>query len=95
MPHLVDLYQRLHPRGLEIVAVAMYYDVPSHVVALRDAQKLPYPIVLDLQSQYARAFGHVQLTPTTFLIAPDGRVAEQIIGVFDPVALQQHIETYL
>lgn len=95
IPHLVGLYQRLHPRGLEIVAVAMYYDVPSHVVALRDAQQLPYPIVLDLKSEHARAFGHVQLTPTTFLIAPDGKVAEQVIGVFDPVAMQQHIETFL
>ena len=39
--------------------------------------------ILDLQSENAHAFGEVSLTPTTFLIAPDGTIALQKTGLFD------------
>lgn len=94
IPHLVELYQRNHPRGLEIVAVAMYYDVPSHVVEMTKLKQIPYPVALDLNAAHAKAFGNVQLTPNTFLISPDGLIAEKIVGTFNLARLQQQIEYY-
>ncbi len=70
IPHLIDLYTQYHARGLEMIAVAMYYDPPNHVVDMTKAKQLPYNVALDLKSELAMAFGGVMFTPTTFLIAP-------------------------
>lgn len=83
MPHLVKLYEELNPRGFEIIGVAMAYDPPNQVIALSKARGINYPIVLDIQNEAAMAFGDVRLTPTSFLIAPDGRVVHQKIGELD------------
>ena len=83
IPHFVELYQQFHARGLEIIAVAMSYNPPNHVLEISRAQNLPYDIALDMQSENAHAFGDVSLTPTTFLIAPDGSIASRNIGMID------------
>ena len=83
MPHLVELYAELHPQGFEIIGVAMAYDPPNRVIALSKAQGINYPIALDIQNEAAAAFGDVRLTPTSFLIAPDGRVVHQNTGELD------------
>lgn len=95
IPDLVALYRQYHPRGLEIIAVNMYYDPPSHVVAMAEARQLPYPVALDLSAGHAREFGGVSLTPSTFLIGPDGVIARRYTGVFDPAELSAHIEHFL
>ena len=83
MPHLIELYRELAPEGFEIIGIAMSYDPPNQVIALADRQKIPYPVALDLTGEAARAFGDVRLTPSNFLIAPDGRVVHQKIGEMD------------
>jgi peroxiredoxin len=95
IPHLIDLYTRYQERGLEIIAVAMYYDPPSHVVAMSRDRKLPYDVALDLKSEHARAFGDIMFTPTTFLIDPDGSIALQKTGVFDLLEMVNRIEKLL
>lgn len=94
IPHLTALYQHYHAQGLEIIAVAMYYDIPSHVVEMTRQKQIPYRAVLDLQASHAKAFGGVQFTPSTFLIAPDGLIAAKMVGAFDPTDLQNKIATY-
>lgn len=83
IPHLIKLYQNYHDRGLEIIAVAMSYDPPNHVLDMTKALQLPYHVALDMQAENAHAFGDVSLTPTTFLITPDGNIALQKTGLFD------------
>ncbi|POZ52497.1 TlpA family protein disulfide reductase [Methylovulum psychrotolerans] len=95
IPPLRGLYQDYHARGLEMLAIAMYYDPPSHVVAMTGEQQLPYPVALDLTAASARAFGQVALTPTTFLIAPDGRIALQYTGLFDEQAIRAALDRFL
>lgn len=95
IPHLRKLYQRYHPHGLEIIAVAMYYDPPSHVVAMTRAQEIPYDVALDLTAEHAKAFGDVRLTPTSFVIAPDGRIARREVGIFDLPDMKSRIEAML
>lgn len=80
MPHLIRLYRELRPRGLEIIAVAMSYDPPDRVIRMAKARRLPYPVALDPQARLAQAFGGVRVTPTSFLIAPDGRIVRQQAG---------------
>jgi peroxiredoxin len=91
MPHLIELYEELSPQGLEIIGVAMSYDKPSHVLSMRKARNIPYPVALDIHGAAAQAFGNVRLTPTSFLISPDGRIVSQKIGEMDMPRLRNNI----
>ncbi len=83
MPHLISLYNELAPRGLAVIGIAMAYDPPNRVIELSKAKQIPYPLALDIDSAAARAFGNVSVTPSTFLIAPDGQVVLQESGALD------------
>ena len=91
MPHLIELYEELSPRGLEIIGIAMDYDPPNRVLAMRNARNIPYPVALDIHAEAARAFGNVRLTPTSFLIAPDGRIVYRKLGEMNMAKLRQDI----
>jgi len=95
IPQLIELYQRYHSKGLEIIAVAMSYDPPNHVLETSKALQLPYPVALDMQSENAHAFGDVSLTPTTFLIAPDGTIALQKTGLLDINEVKTQLSTFI
>lgn len=82
MPHLISLYNDLSP-GMEIIGVAMAYDPPSQVVKLAEIKQIPYPISLDIDGKIASAFGDVMLTPTSFLISPDGKIIRHKVGEMD------------
>ena len=94
IPHLVELYRQYHDKGLEIIAVAMSYDPPNHVIDMSKAQQLPYNVALDMQAENAHAFGDVSLTPTTFLIAPNGRIALQKTGLFDLTEIKTQLSNF-
>ena len=95
MPHLVELYEELGNAGFELVGVAMSYDPPNRVLELTAERQLPYPIALDLDGALAAAFGNVMLTPTSFLIDPDGRIIKHKIGEMDMAELRQQVESLL
>lgn len=95
IPDLISLYQEYHQRGLEIIAIAMYYDRPNYVVETRKNYQIPYDIALDLDMDLATAFGNVALTPTTFLLSPQGEIIYQITGSFDLQAMRTRIQTLL
>jgi peroxiredoxin len=82
MPHLIDMHNTYADRGLVILGIAMYYDPPDQVVALRKRRQLPYLIALDMDGRAAQAFNNVRLTPNNFLIAPDGTIVRHKVGEF-------------
>lgn len=94
IPHLIELYRQYHEQGLEIIAVAMAYDPPNRVIDMTHAQQLPYHVALDMQAENAHAFGDVSLTPTTFLIAPDGSIALQKTGLFDVTDIKTQLSHF-
>ena len=91
MPHLIELYNELAPRGLEIIGVAMSYDRPDHILEMQKRKNIPYPIVYDGVNKASAAFGGVRLTPTTFLINPKGQIVKQKIGEMDMKLLHAQI----
>lgn len=95
VPHLIELYQQFHPQGLEIIAVAMAYDPPSHVVSMTKAKQIPYPVALDIKGNHAHAFGNVRLTPTSFLISPTGAIVMKKTGLLDITDIQHRIKSFL
>lgn len=95
IPHLIELHRDYAPQGLTILAIAMAYDPPSHVKAMREARNLPYTVALDLKGEAARAFGNVNVTPTSFLIDPQGRIVRHKLGEMDMTKVRAQIETML
>lgn len=95
MPHLIELYNELAPKGLEIIGVALSIDRPDHVLAMQKKRQIPYPIVYDSLNEASRAFGGVTLTPTTFLINPKGQIVKQKLGEMDMKLLHAQIVTML
>lgn len=90
-PEMNALYQRLKPQGLEMVAVAMPYDPPTHVVKVAQKLKMPYPVALDHKGEAVRAFGNVKVTPTTILISADGKIVWRNYGKFSVKRLEMRI----
>ncbi len=95
MPALVETYQQYKNKGFEIVAVAMSYDPPNYVLNFAQTRQLPFPVALDVDGAHARAFGNVQLTPTSFIVGKDGSVLEQKIGDLDFVKLKALLDKQL
>ena len=95
MPELEALYRRFSRRGFELIAVAMPWDPPDAVVRLARARALPYPVALDVDGTIARAFGEVSVTPTHFLIGPDGDIALRRTGTLDFAGLGDRLQSML
>ncbi|MGZ5000744.1 MAG: TlpA disulfide reductase family protein [Methylomonas sp.] len=91
IPHLIALHQQFASSGLTIIAVAMPYDPPNQVLATANAKQLPYAVALDPNSDHTKAFGSVQLTPTSFLIDRNGVIVMQKIGIFDLSTMQKQL----
>ncbi len=95
MPELIETYNRYKDKGFEVVAVAMSYDPPSYVANFAKTRQLQFPVALDVDGEHARAFGDVQLTPTSFLIDKDGSVLEQTLGTLDFARLHARLDKAL
>ena len=91
IPYFKALHDDLHEAGLEIVAVAMEYDPESQVRAMTEERELPYRVALDRDGSVARAFGDIRLTPTTYLVGPEGEIRQKRLGMVDPERLRERI----
>lgn len=95
MPGMIQIYNQYKNKGFEIIAVAMSYDPPNYVLNFVQTRQLPFPVALDINGAHALAFGNVQLTPTSFILAKDGTVLEQKIGELDFVKLKALLDKEL
>ena len=80
IPELKHLYQQYSSTGLTMIAVAMAHDTPAHIKAMRAQKNLRYLITWDHKAEIAQAFDNVRVTPTHFLIAPNGDIVMRKIG---------------
>lgn len=95
MPDMIETYNQYKGRGFEVIAVAMSYDPPNYVASFVETRQLPFPVALDVNGEHARAFGNVQVTPTTFVIGKDGSILEHKLGDFDFVKLKAMLDKEL
>ena len=95
MPRLIETHQKYKDQGLDTVAVAMSYDPPAYVANFAESRQLPFKVAIDNTGAVAKAFGPVQLTPTTFLINKRGEIVKRYIGEPDFAALHGLIEKLL
>jgi len=95
MPQLIETYKQYHPKGFEIIAVAMPYDPISQVLNYSKAQALPFPVTHDSKSEIISSFGKVSLTPTAFIYDKQGHLLQHTIGELDFNTLQQLLDKEL
>ncbi len=95
MPGLVQLYQRYHALGFELVAVAMAYDPPSQVLHYTNQKKLPFPVMHDGYGEMSAAFGDVGVTPSHFIFNKQGQRLQRTMGSLDLTALGQLLDREL
>lgn len=82
MPDLADLYKELHPKGLELIALAMPYDPPNRVLAAREVLELPFPVAIDVNATLVRRLGVPPQTPQFLLVDGAGKVVAVHDGVW-------------
>lgn len=95
MPKLVETYQKYQAQGYDTLAIAMDYDPPAYVMQFARSRQLPFRVAMDHDGAIAKAFGPVQLTPTTFVVDRQGRVVKRYVGEPDFKALHTLIEKLL
>jgi peroxiredoxin len=95
MPQIISTYQQYQSRGFETLAVAMSYDPPSYVVNFAQTRKLPFKVALDNTGAAAKAWGDIQLTPTTFLLDKQGTIVKRYVGTPDFKELNALIDKLL
>jgi len=95
MPEIKKLHQQYGGRGLAVMAVAMSYDPPNYVQAFVQKNQLPFFVALDGQGNIAKAFGDIQLTPSTFLIDKQGNILKRYVGVMDFKEVHQILDQQL
>jgi peroxiredoxin len=95
MPQIIATHQKFKQRGFDTVAVAMSYDPPAYVARFAQSRALPFGVAIDNTGAVAKAFGDVQLTPTTFLIDKQGRIVKRYVGAPDFAALHGLIDELL
>ncbi len=95
MPEIVATHNKFKDKGYETLAVAMRYDPPSYVVNFAQTRQLPFKVAIDNTGAVARAWGDVQLTPTTFLVNKRGEIVKRYVGAPNFAELHQLIEKLL
>lgn len=95
MPLLTQTYERYKDKGVQVVAVAMNYDQPAYVANFATRYQLPFTVAIDSDGSAAKAFGNVQLTPTSFIINRKGKIVAQRIGNWKPAELDKALDKAL
>jgi len=95
MPKMVSTFDKYHAKGYEHMAVAMSYDPPSYVVNYAETRKLPFNVAIDNTGAVAKAWGEVQLTPTSYLVNKKGEIVKRYVGEPNFAELHQLIEKLL
>lgn len=95
IPHLVELQQKLQGTGFRIIAAAMPHDEVSAIQAMRVQKGMQYDLAYDKTGEWGQAFGGIKVTPTSFLVSPEGKIVRQQLGGFDFKQLEQQIRAML
>jgi len=91
MPELIALHDEYAKQGLKMIGVAMPHDYPQHIKTMRKQKGLPYLITWDETGAISKAFDNVRVTPTHFLISPEGEIVMRKIGALKTEQLKQRL----
>jgi peroxiredoxin len=82
MPTMQRLYERLQPRGLEVLAISLDALGAQVVGPFMREHRLTFPALLDTQSSVERLY-RTGGVPESFIVDKRGRLVEKIVGPRD------------
>jgi thiol-disulfide isomerase/thioredoxin len=78
---VAELARRYRRRGLRVVGVAIGEDEgPEAVRRFVEQRNIPFPVVMGTPEARA-AYGGTPVTPTVFIVGPEGRIERQVVGM--------------
>jgi len=95
LPELIRLQQIYGKRGLQVLGIGLPSDSVEGERAVAAYYRIPYPLLYDARGEAARAFGEVNLTPTTFLVNRDGKIVYRQVGAAKLQSWERRIQPLL
>jgi len=95
MPEIIATHEKFKDKGFDTLAIAMSYDPPAYVVNFAESRRLPFKVAIDNTGANAKAWGDVQLTPSTFIVNKQGQIVKTYVGAPDFAELHKLIEKLL
>jgi len=95
IPHLVDLQNRMGPKGLVVVGISLDNWGKPVVEPFARQSGINYPILIDPEGRLAALLGGVTSIPVLFLVDPEGRIAAKIVGYGPPESIERAVELLL
>lgn len=80
MPDLVAIHKEFSAKGYQTIAVAMSYDRPDYIASFVKDRELPFMVIHDQDGAWARAYGDVAVTPSTFVVDRQGKIVKRYVG---------------
>jgi cytochrome c biogenesis protein CcmG/thiol:disulfide interchange protein DsbE len=94
MPWFVELQERYRERGLTMIGVSLDDDGWTSVRPFAAAQHVTYPLAIG-DGRVARAFGGIDVLPSTFIVDRSGRIAVAHEGLVPKETYEQEIAALL
>lgn len=96
MPELIATQNKYGDQGYQTIAIAMSYDPEDHIKEfLTKYDMSKFIVAKDKTGAVAKAYGNVQLTPTSVLVNSSGDIVTTIVGEPNFADLHQLIEKEL
>ncbi len=90
MPAIVREYERYKDQGLIVLAVNQA-EGPEKIVPFREEYKMTFPILLDTHMKVSQLY-EIRFLPTTFFIAPNGKITDMVTGGMNDAAVRVHFQ---
>jgi peroxiredoxin len=80
MPDLMAVHKEFADKGFQTIAVAMSFDRPDYIETFVRDREIPFLVIHDKDNAWARAYGDVAVTPTTFVVDRQGKIIKRYVG---------------
>jgi peroxiredoxin len=94
MPRLTRLHETMEEHGFMVIGVAVPHDPPAAVIGVVEKLEPAYPIALDVHGEISKGFGGIKVTPTTYLVGPDGNINYSERGTLDETRIRATVLTF-
>ncbi len=94
MPGFQAIYERKRADGFVVLGISTDADGPDRVKRFLADHGIDYPVAMAADG-VAQRFGGVNVLPTSFLIDREGRIRNEVSGIFASVALEQAVNRLL
>ena len=85
-----SLYEKYNQDGLEIIGISIDKIKKSEVLSFAKELKVNYPVVMETKES-TKAFGELDLVPTSFLINSEGKVVKTFVGIYQKKVFEKEI----